>query len=106
MNSLKARSEADKKAQKDAMMQEIKRQCSKYYRGFERELMAQFLWYLHEKKGYEYDELKDFYFDYTPIFQEMLDRYEMSDNDAIWLCTYKLKNELGIDLAEWEKESN
>jgi hypothetical protein len=34
----------------------------------------------------------------------MLDYYEMSDKDASWLCTYKLKEELGIDLEEWERE--
>ena len=104
MNSLKVRNEASKKAQKDAMMQEIKRQCGEYHRKHTLEIMSVFLWYLHEKKGEDYDYLKDVFFDFGPVLRNFIDRYELDDNDISWLCSYKLKEELGIDIEAWDKE--
>lgn len=113
MNALKAHFASAKQhtvqrmspAQERAMMKEIKKQCADYHRKHEREIMGLLLWELHVQKGWGYKRCKDFYYDFTPKLEELLNRYEMSDDDRFWLCTQKLKDELGIDLEEWEKAS-
>lgn len=104
MNAMRARVKADKQTAKDAMMVEIKRQCAEYHRKHTLEILAVFLWYEREKKGHAYDYLKDMFFDFGPMLRNFIDRYELEDNDLAWLCSYKLKEELGIDLEEWDKE--
>lgn len=107
MNSLRAHFEASKKrmspAQERAMMKEIKSQCADYYRKHERKVMALFLWEMHMQKGWGYKRCKDFYDNFIPKLNAMLDHYELSEDDRFWLCTYKLKDELGIDLEKWER---
>ena len=109
MNALKAHADANKNrmnnTQRRVMMEEIKRQCADYYRKHEREIMALLLWelHVHEKTKWGYKRLKEFYDSFTPTLEAMLDRYEMSEDDRFWMCTYMLKTELGIDLEEWEK---
>ena len=41
----------------------------------------------------EYDRIK-----------ELVSRYEMEDQDDIWLCTQMLKR-IGVDVEAWHKES-
>lgn len=110
MNAIKSRLEADKKkmspSQERAMMKEIKRQCAAYWEKHELELMAMILWYLHvnPKTKWGKKNLKEFFMGFTPMLEELLNRYDMeTDDEKFWLCTYKLK-EIGIDLEEWQKE--
>ena len=35
--------------------------------------------------------------------RELWKHYELGEEDADWICLYKLK-EAGVDLAEWYKE--
>lgn len=104
MNAMRARAKSEKQSGRDAMMQEIKRQCGAYHRKHTLEIMSVFLWYEREKKHHGYDYLKDMFFDFFPMLREFLNRYELEDNDLAWLCSHKLKEELGIDIEEWSKE--
>lgn len=43
-----------------------------------------------------YDRFKAEYFD-------LIKRYEMDEDDNIWLNTYKLK-EIGVDIESWNRD--
>ena len=40
----------------------------------------------------------------TTVSKELVSRYEMEDQDDIWLCTQMLKR-IGVDIEAWHKES-
>ena len=98
MNILKA-------AAQKAMNHEIMRQIAENTRKHEMELDAVILWQLHEQLGLGPIRLRRFYDTFGIALRDLVSRYEMDDTDQIWLCTHKLK-EYGIDLEEWQKESN
>lgn len=57
------------------------------------------LWQLHEIFGFGKKRLMNFLDQTAPMIRGMLDEYCWDkDEDAIWLCKYKLRTELGIDL--------
>lgn len=59
------------------------------------------LWQLHERYGFGKKRLLQFLDETTPLINGILDKYEYDkDDDAIWICKYKLKTELGIDLED------
>ena len=91
-------------AEKKAMDMEIRRQIAEYDRKNYREIDAVILWQLHVQLGFGVTRLKKFYNDFGPALCQLIDRYEMDSEEGPWLCTQKLKDELGIDLDEWEKE--
>jgi len=62
------------------------------------------LWELRQRYGFSVRKLKKFYFAFGDAINALLNRYEMTEDDAVWLATRKLRDECGIDLAEWEKE--
>lgn len=33
----------------------------------------------------------------------LLERYEMGEDDRLWLCTYMLK-QIGVDIEKWDRE--
>jgi hypothetical protein len=91
-------------AEQKAINMEIQRQTAEHDRKNINELMAQFLWYLHEKHGHGHDRLHDDYVGIVRGILDLCDRYEMTDDgDDIWLCTKKL-SDYGIDLDKWRKE--
>lgn len=90
-------------AEKKAMELEIKRELIELDQKNHLEIDALFLWWLHEKLGFGPKRLKEFYMDFEQAFKDLLGRYEMTDTDGAWLCTYKLK-EIGVDLEAWMKE--
>lgn len=110
MNTLKAHFNANKNkmspSQERAMIQEIKRQCAEYWRAHETEVLAMILWQLHEQPDTKFGKkkLRRFYENFEPIFAELIDRYELDFSDRGWICKYKLKDELGIDLEAWQAE--
>ncbi len=66
-----------------------------------RNVEAIILWQLHKQFGFGKKRLLKFLKETSPMIQGMLDYYDFStDADAIWVCEYKLKTELGIDLSE------
>ena len=90
-------------AERKAVDMEVKRQLADHIRKCTMEIDALFLWTLHEELGFGPKRLKEFYDKFMPALNDMTNRYEMGQDDATWLCTYKLK-EYGIDLEEWAKQ--
>lgn len=90
-------------AEKKAMNIEIQRQFAEFEEKHINELNALILWHLHEEFGFGSKRLKKFYDTFETKLNDLLKRYEMNDSDAVWLCTYKLK-QYGIDIDEWNKQ--
>lgn len=91
--------------EQEAIDREIKAQLAEYDKKHMREVDAIVLWELRRLFGFGYKRLRDFYFDFGDAINALIARYEMDEDDAVWLATYKLK-EIGIDLEQWEKELN
>lgn len=90
-------------AERKAMNLEIQKQMAEYDRKHLNEIDALILWQLHTQLGFGIKRLKRFYMNFNPEYQALIDRYDMDEEDGIWLNTYKLK-EIGVDLEEWSKE--
>lgn len=90
--------------EQEAIDREIKLQLAEHDRLHAREVDAVVLWELRKRYGFGMKKLKEFYFGFGDAINELLRRYEMGEDDTVWLATRKLKDELGIDLAEWETE--
>jgi hypothetical protein len=107
MNSIKAINDSRKKemspSQHRAMMKKIKEQCAVYYRNHEVEVIASMFWYLYEREGWDYEDLRHLWEDFMPTLNELIDHYELSEDDTQWLCLEKLKT-IGVDLVAWEAE--
>ena len=91
-------------AEKKAMEMEIQRQLAEFDLKNIREIDAIVLWNLHAEAGWGHKRLKRFYKTFNASLRDLIKRYELDVSDMSWLCTYKLK-EYGIDLEEWEKET-
>lgn len=48
--------------------------------------------------------LRTYYDAFHDRIKELVSRYEMEDQDDIWLCTQMLKR-IGVDVEAWHKES-
>lgn len=90
--------------EQEALERAAKEQLAEFDRKNMKEIDAIILYELRRMCGFGYKRLKDFYFDFGHAINDMLNRYELDHNDAAWLAQYKLKNDLGIDLDEWERE--
>ncbi len=66
-----------------------------------RELTAITLYTLHVKHGWGKRRLLEFYYSLIPLLDELRDYYDMKDDSdaGAFICTYKLKNEVGIDMS-------
>lgn len=93
--------------EKKAMQIEILKEIAELDRKNRNEIDAIFLWWLHEKLGFGYERLKQFYYEFNPAIEALCQRYEMTDTgDDVWLCTKKLKDyDERIDIAQWSKEA-
>lgn len=63
------------------------------------------LWVLHEQFGFGAQRLRTYYDAFHDRIKELVSRYEMEDQDDIWLCTQMLKR-IGVDIEAWHKESD
>jgi len=94
--------------ERDAMERVVREEAiaalAEYDRKHMREVDAIVLWEMRQMFGFGPDRLKRFYLAFGSGINALLERYELSQDDDVWLATRKLKDELGIDLAEWEKE--
>lgn len=59
---------------------------------------------LHEQFGFGAQRLRTYYDAFHDRIKELVSRYEMEDQDDIWLCTQMLKR-IGVDVEAWHKES-
>lgn len=87
-------------AERKAMNMEIKRQLAEYDMKHSVELEALVLWVLHEVFGWGETRLRRFHDRFAPEIQDLVQRYQLEDDDDVWLCTQKLKD-AGIDIAKW-----
>ena len=90
-------------AEKKAAEIEIKRQLAEFDRDHSMELDSLVLWILHTEFGFGEKRLRRFYEKFSEEIFALLDRYQMEDSKAVWLCTYKLMQE-GIDVKSWNEE--
>ena len=96
-------------AEKKAMDIEIRRQLAEYDRNHEKEMAALILWQLHELNGDGPKKLKKFFDSFDKNIKEMIDRYELEDDDRYNVCLFKLNeylNKFGTSFDEWYKEKN
>lgn len=93
------------KGQTKAMLDEIKRQVVIADQTHYLDTVALVLWALHTHKATRYGKkrLKAFFKDFDKIHRELLNYYELPDQDAPWLVHRMLK-EIGVDINEWCKE--
>lgn len=87
-----------------ALHQEINRQTGENVRKLALNLQALVLWSLHQKYGMGKKKLLDFQKDFRPMIEELQKYYEADDAEQTeFICMYKLKNEVGIDVGELEE---
>lgn len=89
--------------QRKAFETEIKSQLAEWDQKHYEELDALVLWVLHSKFGFGEKRLKKFHDAFVENIDDLIKRYEMDNEDDVWLCTYKLKQH-GIDISEWNKK--
>ena len=90
-------------AERKAMNLEIERQLAEYTRAHGLEIDAIILWVLHAQLGCGPKRLRRFYDRFNEERDALLKRYEMDEDDEVWLCTFLLKK-LGVDIEQWDRE--
>lgn len=90
-------------AERKAMQMEIQRQFAEFNRKDTIELDAIVLWILHVRFGFGPKRLREFYECFVQGINDLIARYELEDEDKVWLCTHLLK-EKGIDVEKWNDE--
>ena len=90
-------------AEQKAIEMELRRQYAEWDRRHSMEIDAVVMYQLHTQLGFGPVRLKKFFEGFRPAANELIERYEMSDADQVWLQTEKLK-ELGVDLEKWYEE--
>ena len=86
--------------ERKAMEDEINRQTAKNIEKMSADLQALVLWELHEQLGFGKKRLLRFQKAFQPMIQELQRFYEVDMADADFVCKYKLKHEVGIDVEE------
>lgn len=89
-------------AEKKALDIEISRQLAEYSQKYEEEIEAMVLLMLRTEFGFGEERLKRAHKALSEGIDNLVERYQMEDEDAAWLCTYKLK-EQGFDISKWDK---
>lgn len=85
-------------AQKKEIAKEARYQVNRLMPLVVQNVEAIILWQLHEQYGFGVKRLKRFFESTAPMITGMLEEYNFkTDEDAIWVCKYKLR-EIGIDL--------
>jgi hypothetical protein len=87
-----------------AMEDEINRQTAQNVKKLSADLQALVLWQLHEQLGFGKRRLLRFQKSFAPMLQELQRFYEVrSAHDTDFICKYKLKQEVGIDVEELDE---
>lgn len=89
--------------QKKAAAPLIKAEVLKYQDRFFLEDTSAVLWTLHTVYGFGPKKLKDFWECWFNFHKEVVDRYEVSDEDTGWYFKQKLQD-YGVDIEKWYKE--
>lgn len=94
-----------KKKQQEEFSRIVKEKLAEWDAKHEDEIDSLILWQLHEQFGFGKVRLKRFFHGFKRLYNELRQRYEMSDDDYIWLVTTKLKD-IGVDVREWKNEED
>lgn len=86
-----------------ALDMEARRQLAEYTRKHQLEIEAVTIRQLRRLAGWGETRLKRFYTEFDSELEKLINRYEMGDDDAQWLCTRELKEE-GFDVEAWHRE--
>lgn len=87
-------------AEQKAFDMEARRRLADHMRKHTLEIEAIVMRQLRRCTGWGEIRLKRFYDGFDDELYKLVDRYEMSDMDAPWLCTRELKEE-GFDIEQW-----
>lgn len=90
-------------AEQKAIDIEAKKSLIEYIKAFRLEIEARVLWSLHSSFGFGEERLRRFFEAFDQSIGELVEHYDVEDDDAGWLCVEKLRN-YGIDLEKWENE--
>ena len=88
-------------AERKALDMEIRRQFAEYTRKYELEIESMFLLAIREEFGFGEERLKRTHKALSEGIDNLVKRYQLNEDDAARLCTYKLK-EQGFDISKWE----
>jgi len=94
------------KNQQKAMKQEINKQIIEHDEAFAMDSDATILWVLHEYFGFGYKRLRRFWEVCFKSHAELKEYYQLNSDEVAWLCRYKLKQNVGIDIEEWYREAD
>ena len=87
-----------------ALRDEIDRQTAENVQKLSQNLQALILWQLREQLGFGKKRLLRFQKRFIPAIRELQEYYMASSvEETEFICNYKLKNEVGIDVAELDE---
>lgn len=89
-------------AEKKAMNIEIARQLGEFTRRYHTEIECIFLRELRQY-GFGETRLRRAFDHFGDDLDELITRYELGDEDKLWLATQQLKQE-GFDVEKWHRE--
>lgn len=93
-------------AERKALEIELDKMLAEDLRSHEDEIIAIVLYTLGKEFGFGSKRMFRFWQALQVHFIELCEHYEMSPTkDGLWLMTRKLKEEKGVDVAEWQKQS-
>ena len=88
------------KAEQKALDREINQQLAQNVEGLKNNIIALFLWQLHEQLGFGKNRLLQFYNGFKPAIDELQQYYDLyTGEDTDYMCKQKLKD-LGIDVEQ------
>ena len=85
--------------QRKTMIAEMNRQCVEFEKEHEAEQVCRSLWVLHKYFGFGAKRLTEFYEHYMSEVHELVEHYELTPDDALWLCMRKL-HDAGFSFEE------
>lgn len=92
-------------AERKALDEEAGRAMAEYTRKHDLEIEAIVLYQVRQLLDLDDGALKGFYAAFSVELEELIKRYELTGNEAPWLCTERLKED-GIDIEQWHKEKS
>ena len=90
-------------SEQKALDAEIRRQLAEHTKKHTLEIEAVVIRTLRRLTGWGETRLKRFYDEFDGELDKLVGRYEMTEEDAPWLCTRELKEE-GFDIEKWSEE--
>ena len=90
--------------ERKAFVREINRQTGENVRKLSLNLQALVLWSLRQQLGWGCKRLLRFQKNFLPLIEQLQKYYEAEDADETeFICLYRLKHEVGIDVAELDE---